>query len=153
SGVFGQCVEGEGLLFLCLICKVLNQWTTYSLWQIQKPLYKLDLEWPKFPEEFTGQTFCVAVDHLQGLVYVGQVRNNKIKMFMEPLYFPKIYRNKLELKARSHWLTDAKRMHKGHSGRAKFWEWLLPLSPAPKSGENLHKQNGKERKRTDVGGM
>uniref|UniRef100_A0A8C6XK14 Uncharacterized protein n=1 Tax=Naja naja TaxID=35670 RepID=A0A8C6XK14_NAJNA len=78
-----QCVEGEGLLFLCLIWKVLNQWTTYSLWQIQKPLYKLDLEWPKFPEEFTGQTFCVAVDHLQGLVYVGQVRNNKIKMFME----------------------------------------------------------------------
>lgn len=78
------------VLFLCLICKVLNQWTTYSLWQIQKPLYKLDLEWPKFSEEFTGQTFCVAVDHLQGLVYVGQVRNNKIKMFMKPLLLPKM---------------------------------------------------------------
>lgn len=70
------------VLFLCLICKVLNQWATYSLWR--KPLYKLDLEWPKFSEEFTGQTFCVAVDHLQGLVYVGQVRNNKIKMFLLP---------------------------------------------------------------------
>ncbi|XP_058036520.1 NHL repeat-containing protein 3 isoform X2 [Ahaetulla prasina] len=70
---------GAGLFLLLIVLyrvgselEVLNHWTTYSLWQIQKPLYKLDLEWPKFSEEFTGQTFCVAVDHLQGLVYVGQ---------------------------------------------------------------------------------
>ncbi|XP_026524368.1 NHL repeat-containing protein 3 [Notechis scutatus] len=76
---------GAGLFLLLIVLyrvgselEVLNQWTTYSLWQIQKPLYKLDLEWPKFPEEFTGQTFCVAVDHLQGLVYVGQRGNEDV---------------------------------------------------------------------------
>merc|ERR1712243_180480 len=32
------------------------------------------------------------------------------------------------LKAQSHWPMDAKRMHKGHSGRGKFWRWLRPFS-------------------------
>lgn len=50
--------------------------------------------------------------------------------------------------ARSHWPMDTKRMHKGHSGRAKFRGWLHPFSSAPemdKICENLRKQNGKER--------
>lgn len=41
-------------------------------------MYKLDIGWPKIPEYFTGQTFCVAVDSLHGLVYVGQVSENSI---------------------------------------------------------------------------
>ena len=59
------------------------------------------------------------------------------------------YDTNLETKdvmARSHWPTDTKRMHKGHSGRAKFRGWLHPFSSAPemdKICENLRKQNGK----------
>ncbi|XP_039209243.1 NHL repeat-containing protein 3 isoform X2 [Crotalus tigris] len=87
---------GAGLFLLLIVLyrvgselEVLNQWTTYSLWRIQKPLYKLDLEWPKFPEEFIGQTYCVAVDHLQGLVYVGQRGNDdvpKVSVYSEEGY-------------------------------------------------------------------
>lgn len=42
-------------------------------WKGEQQMYKLDIGWPKIPEYFTGQTFCVAVDSLHGLVYVGQV--------------------------------------------------------------------------------
>jgi len=47
-------------------------------WKGQQQMYKLDIGWPKKPEYFTGQTFCVAVDSLHGLVYVGQVSENTI---------------------------------------------------------------------------
>ncbi|XP_054849405.1 NHL repeat-containing protein 3 [Eublepharis macularius] len=61
----------------------------FSPWRIQNPLYKLDLSWPKFPELFTGQTFCVAVDHIHGLIYVGQRGDHvpKVLVFSEEGYF------------------------------------------------------------------
>uniref|UniRef100_A0A3Q3J5J8 NHL repeat-containing protein 3 n=2 Tax=Monopterus albus TaxID=43700 RepID=A0A3Q3J5J8_MONAL len=37
-----------------------------------RPLYKLDLSWPKSPELFTGEVFGVAVDQYAGVVYVAQ---------------------------------------------------------------------------------
>ena len=37
-----------------------------------RPLYKLDLTWPKYPELFTGQVFGVAVNQYAGVVYVAQ---------------------------------------------------------------------------------
>ncbi|KAJ8266074.1 hypothetical protein GJAV_G00125600 [Gymnothorax javanicus] len=40
-----------------------------------KPLYKLDISWPKNPERFTGDVFGVAVDHIAGVVYVAQRGN------------------------------------------------------------------------------
>ncbi|XP_054614266.1 NHL repeat-containing protein 3-like [Dunckerocampus dactyliophorus] len=37
-----------------------------------RPLYKLDLSWPKNPELFTGNVFGVAVNQYAGVVYVAQ---------------------------------------------------------------------------------
>ncbi|KAM3837998.1 NHL repeat-containing protein 3-like [Diretmus argenteus] len=37
-----------------------------------RPLYKLDLSWPRYPELFTGEVFGVAVDQFAGVVYVAQ---------------------------------------------------------------------------------
>lgn len=37
------------------------------------------MSWPKNSEYFTGTTFCVAVDSLNGLVYVAQVSKISIK--------------------------------------------------------------------------
>ena len=42
-----------------------------------RPLFKLDLSWPKYTEEFTGEAFGVAVNQVSGLVYVAQVRLQK----------------------------------------------------------------------------
>lgn len=42
-------------------------------WRTEKLLYRLDLDWPHYSEYFTGTTFCVAVDSVNGLVYVAQV--------------------------------------------------------------------------------
>ena len=37
-----------------------------------RPLYKLDIAWPKYPELFGGDAFGVAVDQYAGVVYVAQ---------------------------------------------------------------------------------
>lgn len=37
-----------------------------------RPLYKLDLSWPRNPELFTGDVFGVAVNQYAGVVYVAQ---------------------------------------------------------------------------------
>lgn len=50
----------------------------FSPWRGEQQMYKLDIGWPKTPEHFSGQTFCVAVDSLHGLVYVGQVSGSTV---------------------------------------------------------------------------
>lgn len=40
-----------------------------------RPLYKLDLSWPKNPELYTGDVFGVAVNQYAGVVYVAQRGN------------------------------------------------------------------------------
>ncbi|XP_006628296.2 NHL repeat-containing protein 3 [Lepisosteus oculatus] len=47
-----------------------------------KPLYKLDITWPKNPEHFTGQVFGVAVNHVTGVVYVAQRGDNVPKVLV-----------------------------------------------------------------------
>ncbi|XP_061561899.1 NHL repeat-containing protein 3-like [Phycodurus eques] len=42
-----------------------------------RPLYKLDLNWPKNPELFSGNVFGVAVNQYAGVVYVAQ-RGDKV---------------------------------------------------------------------------
>ncbi|XP_035635683.1 NHL repeat-containing protein 3-like [Oncorhynchus keta] len=37
-----------------------------------RPLYKLDINWPKYPELFSGEIFGVAVNQYAGVVYVAQ---------------------------------------------------------------------------------
>lgn len=39
---------------------------------LDRPLYKLDMSWPKNTELFTGQVFGVAVNQYAGVVYVAQ---------------------------------------------------------------------------------
>lgn len=37
-----------------------------------RPMYKLDPNWPRNPELFTGDVFAVAVNPYAGVVYVAQ---------------------------------------------------------------------------------
>lgn len=43
-----------------------------------RPLYKLDLSWPKNPELYTGDVFGVAVNQYAGVVYVAQRGNHTV---------------------------------------------------------------------------
>ncbi|XP_036381075.1 NHL repeat-containing protein 3-like [Megalops cyprinoides] len=54
--------------------------TDYRL--LGRPLYKLDISWPKYTEHFTGDVFGVAVNHLAGLVYVAQRGDNVPKVLV-----------------------------------------------------------------------
>uniref|UniRef100_A0A3Q3VYJ6 NHL repeat-containing protein 3 n=1 Tax=Mola mola TaxID=94237 RepID=A0A3Q3VYJ6_MOLML len=59
---------------------------THSLRQnyqlLGRPLYKLDLSWPRNPELFTGVVFGVAVNHYAGVVYVAQRGDNVPKVIV-----------------------------------------------------------------------
>lgn len=52
---------------------VLRSFTFQTAWRTEEILYRLDVNWPEYSEYFSGATFCVAVDPLNGLVYVAQV--------------------------------------------------------------------------------
>ncbi|TNN62857.1 NHL repeat-containing protein 3 [Liparis tanakae] len=56
---------------------------------LARPLYKLDLNWPKNPELFTGEAFGVAVNQHAGVVYVAQRGDNvpKVLVFTTDGYF------------------------------------------------------------------
>ncbi|XP_077359273.1 NHL repeat-containing protein 3-like [Festucalex cinctus] len=47
-----------------------------------RPLYKLDLNWPKNPELFAGNVFGVAVNQYAGVVYVAQRGDNVPKVLV-----------------------------------------------------------------------
>ncbi|XP_029978460.1 NHL repeat-containing protein 3 [Sphaeramia orbicularis] len=47
-----------------------------------RPLYKLDLTWPRNPEVFSGQVFAVAVNQFTGVVYVAQRGDNVPKVLV-----------------------------------------------------------------------
>lgn len=47
-----------------------------------RPLYKLDISWPKFPELFSGEVFGVAVNEFAGVVYVAQRGENVPKVLV-----------------------------------------------------------------------
>ncbi|XP_037546687.1 NHL repeat-containing protein 3 [Nematolebias whitei] len=47
-----------------------------------RPLYKLDLGWPRKPELFTGDVFAVAVNQHTGVVYVAQRGYNVPKVLV-----------------------------------------------------------------------
>lgn len=47
-----------------------------------RPLYKLDPNWPKSPELFSGDVFAVAVNNYTGLVYVAQRGKNVPKVLV-----------------------------------------------------------------------
>ncbi|XP_053722143.1 NHL repeat-containing protein 3-like [Synchiropus splendidus] len=47
-----------------------------------RPLYKLDLDWPRNPELFNGQVYGVAVDQYAQVVYVAQRGDNVPKVLV-----------------------------------------------------------------------
>ncbi|XP_029383448.1 NHL repeat-containing protein 3 [Echeneis naucrates] len=47
-----------------------------------RPLYKLELSWPRNPEVFTGEVFGVAVDQYAGVLYVAQRGDNVPKVLL-----------------------------------------------------------------------
>lgn len=65
------------LIMMLLYCTISTQQPgSHSLRHdyqlVGRPLYKLDLSWPKNPELFTGEVFGVAVNQYAGVVYVAQ---------------------------------------------------------------------------------
>ncbi|XP_004711286.1 NHL repeat-containing protein 3 [Echinops telfairi] len=61
---------------------MLRSFVFVNRWTPEKPLYRLDLDWPKYSEMFTGTPFCVAVDSANGLVYVAQRGDNIPKILV-----------------------------------------------------------------------
>ncbi|XP_077595227.1 NHL repeat-containing protein 3-like [Stigmatopora nigra] len=49
---------------------------------LDRPLYKLDLNWPRNPEHFSGAVFGVAVNTYAGVVYVAQRGDNVPKVLV-----------------------------------------------------------------------
>ncbi|KAM6178569.1 NHL repeat-containing protein 3 isoform 2-T2 [Rhynchocyon petersi] len=93
---FWVCAAGAGCLLAFLVLHshfcgspILSSFVFHVSWTTDKPLYRLDVGWPKSPEFFTGTTFCVAVDSMNGLVYVAQRGDNipKVLVFTEDGYF------------------------------------------------------------------
>ncbi|KAM7127451.1 NHL repeat-containing protein 3 isoform 1-T1 [Ciconia maguari] len=115
------------LLALLWGSQVLKAFDYSFLWKGQQQMYKLDIGWPKIPEYFTGQTFCVAVDSLHGLVYVGQRGDNvpKVLVFSEEGYFLYSWNNTVEMPHgifvlntatdSSVWITDVGTDKYGHT--------------------------------------
>lgn len=76
------CLVASGMASLVALMMVLygtfssHQSVGHSIRQdyqlLGRPLYKLDLSWPKNPELFTGNVFGVAVNQYAGVVYVAQ---------------------------------------------------------------------------------
>ncbi|XP_074838649.1 NHL repeat-containing protein 3 [Carettochelys insculpta] len=121
--------------------QVLRAIALYSPWRIEQRLYKLDVGWPKHPEQFTGQTFCVAVDPLHDLVYVAQRGDNvpKVLVFSDEGYFLHAWNSTLEmphgifavntLTDSSVWITDV--------GTGKYGHTVKQYSPSGKLIQTL----------------
>lgn len=90
------CVGGAVFFLSCLVLHwrfsdplVSRTIAFYLPWRKEDSLFRLDVGWPKYSEYFTGSTFSVAVDSLNGLVYVAQRGESipKVLVFTEDGYF------------------------------------------------------------------
>nr|XP_045370052.1 NHL repeat-containing protein 3 isoform X4 [Camelus bactrianus] len=88
---FWACVAGAGFFLAFLVLH--SRFCGFRLpphlhfafkisWRAEEILYRLDVDWPMYSEYFTGATFCVAVDSLNGLVYVAQF-DNPAELYVE----------------------------------------------------------------------
>ncbi|KAM5310796.1 NHL repeat-containing protein 3 isoform 2-T2 [Glossophaga mutica] len=100
------CAGGAGclLVFLVLHSRLsgspfLREFVFQISWRTEDVLYRLDVGWPKHSEYFTGATFCVAVDSLNGLVYVAQRGDDiqKVLLFTEDGYFLRAWNHTVDL--------------------------------------------------------
>ncbi|XP_059820015.1 NHL repeat-containing protein 3-like [Hypanus sabinus] len=118
----------------------------------EKSLYKLDIEWPRFPEHFTGQVFAVAVDPVSNIVYVAQRGESvpKMLLFTEKGYFLQAWNTTtIEMphgifaatnsSATSLWVTDVGNGKYGHTIKQynPFGELLQTLGTPGHPGSSL----------------
>ncbi|XP_015421604.1 PREDICTED: NHL repeat-containing protein 3-like, partial [Myotis davidii] len=109
---------------------VLREFIFQISWRSEEILYKLDVGWPKHSEYFTGATFCVAVDSLNGLLYIAQRGDNiqKVLVFTEDGYFLRAWNYTVDtphgmfaastLYEQSIWITDVGNERKGERDRS-----------------------------------
>ncbi|XP_019826926.1 NHL repeat-containing protein 3 isoform X1 [Bos indicus] len=121
-------------------------------WRAEEILYRLDVDWPKYSEYFTGATFCVAVDSLNGLVYVGQRGDNipKVLVFTEDGYFLRSWNYTVDTphgifaastpQEKSVWITDVGSGFYGHTIKKynSFGDLVQVLGTPGKKGTGLN---------------
>ncbi|XP_004012147.1 NHL repeat-containing protein 3 isoform X1 [Ovis aries] len=121
-------------------------------WRAEEILYRLDVDWPKYSEYFTGATFCVAVDSLNGLVYVAQRGDNipKVLVFTEDGYFLRSWNYTVDTphgifaastpQEKSVWITDVGSGFYGHTIKKynSFGDLVQVLGTPGKKGTGLN---------------
>ncbi|XP_074160956.1 NHL repeat-containing protein 3 [Sminthopsis crassicaudata] len=130
----------------------LGTFAYFISWRTEKPLYHLDVGWPKNQEYFTGTTFCVAVDSLKGLVYVAQRGDNipKVLVFTEDGYFLRAWNDTVDtphgifatstLYEQSVWITDVGSGSYGHTVKkySSFGDLIQVLGTPGKKGTGIN---------------
>ncbi|KAM6178568.1 NHL repeat-containing protein 3 isoform 1-T1 [Rhynchocyon petersi] len=156
---FWVCAAGAGCLLAFLVLHshfcgspILSSFVFHVSWTTDKPLYRLDVGWPKSPEFFTGTTFCVAVDSMNGLVYVAQRGDNipKVLVFTEDGYFLRAWNYTVDTPhgifaaSTSHeqsvWITDVGSGPYGHTIKKynSFGDLVQVLGTPGKKGSDLN---------------
>ncbi|XP_072466532.1 NHL repeat-containing protein 3 isoform X1 [Notamacropus eugenii] len=142
------------LVFHCRFCRSpgLETFGFFVSRRTEKPLYHLDVSWPKHPEYFTGTTFCVAVDSLKGLVYVAQRGDNipKVLVFTEDGYFLRAWNDTVDTPhgifatstqyEQSVWITDVGSGSYGHTVKKynSFGDLIQILGTPGKKGTGIN---------------
>ncbi|XP_037655938.1 NHL repeat-containing protein 3 isoform X4 [Choloepus didactylus] len=153
------CALGAGLLLALLalhsrLCgsPILRNFALHVSWRTKNTLYRLDVDWPRYPEYFTGATFCVAVDPLSGLVYVAQRgdRLPKVLVFTQDGYFLRAWNHTVDtphgmfaastLHEQSVWITDVGSGSFGHTVKkySSFGDLVQVLGTPGKKGTGLN---------------
>ncbi|KAM4859718.1 NHL repeat-containing protein 3 isoform 1-T1 [Thomomys bottae] len=155
---FGVCAAAVVFLVACLVLHshFCGPWVlrklSFQKWRTENILYRLDLDWPKFSEYFTGVTFCVAVDSLNGLVYVAQRGDNipKVLVFTEDGYLLRSWNHTVDTPHgmfasstpgdQSVWITDVGSGTFGHTVKRynSFGDLVQVLGTPGKKGTALN---------------
>nr|KAF6428155.1 NHL repeat containing 3 [Rousettus aegyptiacus] len=156
---FWFCVAGAGCFLALLVLHsrirdspVLREFVFQVSWRTENVLYRLDVGWPKHSEYFTGVTFCVAVDSLNGLVYIAQRGENiqKVLVFTEDGYFLRAWNYTVDtphgmfatrtLHEQSIWITDVGSGSYGHTIKkySSFGDLVQVLGTPGKKGSGLN---------------
>lgn len=153
------CAGGAGCLLVFLVLHsrlsgspALRDLVLQISWRTEDVLYRLDVGWPKRPEDFTGATFCVAVDSLNGLVYVAQRGDDvqKVLVFTEDGYFLRAWNHTVDTphgmfaastpQEQAVWITDVGSGPFGHTVKKydSFGDLVQVLGTPGQSGAGLN---------------
>ncbi|KAK2504729.1 hypothetical protein MC885_001155 [Smutsia gigantea] len=153
SGCARPAPPSSSPFWLCTrVSAALRSFTFQTSWRTKEILYRLDVNWPEYSEFFTGPTFCVAVDPLNGLVYVAQRGDNipKVLVFTEDGYFLRAWNYTVDtphgmfaasaLHEQSVWITDVGSGSYGHTVKKynSFGDLVQVLGTPGKKGTGLN---------------